>query len=113
MTENARPTPEEVLAALIPAVALAAALEKKGILTAHDLYEELGMLEGRAKASGAESIAIVSEAAGDAKRLLFVAAYYAQVGSSPVQSGNGAGTNLRSTYPDPCAPARVGSKSAD
>ena len=55
MTTNYTPIQEAALAAMVPVVALVAALDKKGILSMPDLYEELALIELNAAASGTAS----------------------------------------------------------
>ena len=74
MTAKYTPIQEAALAAMVPVVALVAALDKKGVLSMPDLYEELSLIELNAAASGTDSARVLSEAAGTAK--VFVASLH-------------------------------------
>jgi hypothetical protein len=80
MTTNYTPIQEAALAAMVPVVALVAALDKKGILSMPDLYEELSLIELNAAASGTASARVLSEAAGTAKGLCRIAAFHVYIG---------------------------------
>ena len=87
---------------MVPVVALVAALEKKGVLSMPDLYEELSLIELNAAASSTVSARVLSEAAGTAKDLCRIAAFHVYIGPqaaewmrmeiSPPRKGNGNGS---------------------
>lgn len=102
MTTKYTPIQEAALAAMVPVVALVAALEKKGVLSMPDLYEELSLIELNAAASSTVSARVLSEAAGTAKGLCRVAAFHVYIGPqaaewmrmeiSPPRKSNGNGS---------------------
>jgi len=85
MTTQYTPIQEVALAAMVPVVALVAALDKKGVLSMPDLYEELSLIELNAAASSTVSARVISEAAGTAKGFCRVAAFHVYIGPQAVE----------------------------
>ena len=75
-----KPTAEAAMAAI---VALVVALQKKGILSMNDFYDELSMIELSAAALNTASAQSLREGAGAARDLFRLAALHVDLGPPP------------------------------